>query len=410
MFSWLKSLWSTRSAEVTLGHPSGFAGLSLFTTTPTTAGVVVTKTNALNCMAYWSGIRLLSESLALLPLLLYRSRGSQKVPEEVIGHRTQLVVNRPNPTTTYFNFVRTAMHHVLTRGNAYMEIASDGAGRPAELWLADPDDMDPTWERNGRTISYRSRQNPDAKPLQQADVIHIPGLGFDGIRGYDVVTVAEDVIGLALGAEKYGARWFGSDGRPSGVLQNQGRLTQEALERQRKDWGRIHTPGSHEIAVLQEGTTFTPFDNDPSKSQALDVRRAQLLEICRLLRIPPHLLYDLERATYSNIEQQGLEYIMFSLAPWMALFEQEYTRKLLTEAEQQAGLYFRFDATELLRGDPHATASSESLLVNAGIKSPNEARAVLDLAPVALGDDLRTPLNAVALGAAPAGGDNKGGA
>lgn len=410
MFQWLRNLVSRRSGDVTAGASSPTLA-SLFGVSTSAAGVQVTKTNALNCMGYWSGIRLLSESLAMLPLRLYRSNGYRQTPEEVTDHPALAVTDRPNPTTTPFNFFRTGMNHVLTRGNVYAEIVTDGAGRPAELWLADPDDVEPAWDVGGRSIRYGSKHNPKAPPIPQESMIHVPGLGFDGVRGYDVVTVAANTIGLAMGAEQYGANWFGSANRPGGVLQNASRLTPEAVERQRADWKRIHSPGSHEIAILQEGTTFTPFDHSPEKSQALDVRKFQLLEIARLLRIPPHLLYDLDRATFANIEQMSLEYIIFSLSPWLVAWEQEYSRKLLSEVDRRGGLYFRFDVTELLRGDPHNTASSESLLLNAGAKTPNEVRAVFDLPPMEHGDDLRMPLNSAVLGAQPAGGGdtNNGG-
>lgn len=397
MWDRLKSMFGFRAQQSV--HVSSPAMASLFAVSSNSAGVHVNKTSALNCMAYWSGIRLLSESMGLMPIRLYRAQG-KTTPVEVTEHDSLGPVRSPNPTQTPFNFVQTGMAHVLTRGNVYAEIATNGAGNPAELWLMDPDDIEPQWASDQRHLEYVSKSRR-GKTFPQDQVIHVPGLGFDGVRGYDIVTVAQKAIGLAMGAEQYGAGWFGSGGRPMGTLENAKALSEQALERQRADWNRIHAPGSHAIAILQDGTTFKPFDHDPAKAQALEVRKFQIAEIARLLRIPPHMLYDLDRATFSNIEQMSLDFLIYSLAPWMCAWEQELTRKLLSEADRRNGLFFRFDTSALLRGDPHNSASSHSLLVNAGIEAPNEARAVFDLPPMDGAETLRVPLNSAALGSQP---------
>lgn len=389
MWDWLRRV--LYRGGLTTMRPSDPLAYTLFTANATSAGVSVTERTALTCSAYWSGIRLLSESLAVLPLRQYEEKRREIV--EVNDDITALC-EQPCPACTGYTFYQTGMYHLTTKGNVYAEILRRGDGTPAELWLMDPDDTEPQWAASGREVEYVSRST--GRKWRQDQIVHVPGLGFDGLKGYNLLDVAKQAIGLALGAENYGAQWFGSGGRPSGLLKHPGKLSDEAVEKTKADWNKIHEPGSHRIAMLREGVDFMPFENDPEKSQALATRRMQVAEVARFLRIPPHMLFDLDRSTFSNVEQMSQEFLTYSLGSWLVSWEQALAWKLLTPLQRRTR-FLRFDVNELLRGDSLKRAQKNVLEVNAGLVTAAEVRRDENRPYIEGTDKLRVPLNYAAI-------------
>lgn len=378
---------------VVTARPSSPLAYSLFSFGATTSGTFVNATTAMNCSAWWSGIRLLSDTTALLPCSLFLISDQETKPAR--AHPVTRLLRRPSTVMTRFTFFQTLMNHVLSHGNAFAEILRNKASlAPAELSLMDPDDIMPGWSKDGARKVYKSRQSGEV--WDQADIFHVPGLGYDGLSGYNVVEFAKQAIGLDLAAEQYGAAWFGSGGRPSGHLKYPGKLEPDEADRVRATWKQRHAPGSHELALLQEGLDFVPHDNDPSKAQPIEIRRMQLAVVARFLRVPPHMLYDLDRATFSNIDQMGQEYLTFSLSPWLTLIEEEIVWKLLSEKDQEKYIA-RFDEAALLRGDTLKRAQRDVLDVNAGIRTVAEVRRDRGDPFIEGTEVLRAPLNYGAL-------------
>lgn len=310
--------------------------------------------------------------------------------ERVKSHQAARVLARPDAAMTRYTWFQTLMVHVLTHGNAYAEIRKNYAGNGvAAMSLMDPTDTYPEWD--GDKKIYRSRSNP-AKKWTSEQIFHVPGFGFDGLAGISAYEAARRAISLDLGAEEYGANWFGAGGRPSGVLQHPGSMEQTSAERVIADWERIHSAGSHRIALLQEDMKFEPFDNDPSKAQAIETRRWQVLVVARFLGIPPHMLYSDIGAPRATIAQNSREFLTFSLAPWITLIEEEAELKLLTEPERE--IYeVEFDESGLLRCDVETQSKIDQTDLNAGVISVAEVRQSRGLPAKPGTDKLRVPLN-----------------
>ena len=186
--------------------------------------------------------------------------------------------------------------------------------------------------------------------LPAQDVLHIPGLGFDGLVGYSPIAMARNAIGMAIACEEYGARFFANGAAPGGVLEHPGTIKDPA--RVRDSWQSTFggSANSHRIAVLEEGMKYTPIGISPEQAQFLETRKFQINEIARIFRVPPHMVGDLEKSSFSNIEQQSLEFVKYTLDPWVIRWEQSMTRTLLSEEEKKT-MFIKFNLEGLLRGD-----------------------------------------------------------
>ncbi len=394
MRRWYNPLTWFRSNTPTVSAPISSPALAqiLAPRNPTAAGVYVNPQSALNCSPWWSGIRLISESVALMPAGVEAKTEHGRV--EVHDHPAAVLLGKPSPAITRFTFFQTLMNHVLSRGNGYAEIIFQvGTNRPVELCLLDPDDIAVYWRQEGNGyrktyVSMKSRHSWD-----QSEIFHIPGLGYDGLAGYPVWEFARQSIALDLAAETYGARWFGDGGRPAGVLKYPGKLTEEEADRIRASWAARHSPGSHTPALLQEGMDFSAFENDPSKAQSVEIRKMQVAVVARFLRIPPHLLYEMDGSpTVSGLDQMSREFLMFTLSPWLTLLEEEAQDKLLLPSEQRK-VFVAIDESALLRVDGLSRAQMDQMDLNAGICTRAEIRSRRGLPFIPGTDTLQVPLN-----------------
>jgi HK97 family phage portal protein len=334
----------------TLGHPaSGIIGWA--TGAENTSGVVVTEDTALTFAAVWAATRILSETVASLPLLLYErtAAGKQRATDNPLF---QLVGDEPNAEMSSYSWIETSMGHVVNYGNAYSEIIRGPGGRPIELWPLPPNQVTAGRDENGELAYVVRRSGGKPEPLPAENILHIPGLGFDGITGYSVIRYAAQSVGLGIAAEQYGGSLFGSGGRPSGVLQHPGRLSPEAREHLRREWEDMHgrADKANRVGVLWEGMQYTPISIPPEEAQFLQTRKFQVIDVARWYRLPPHMLGDLDRATFNNIEQQNISFVQQSLLPWLRRWEAGLKRRLLTEADKRR-LFWEFLVDGLLRGD-----------------------------------------------------------
>ena len=225
--------------------------------------------------------------------------------------------------------------------------------------------------------------------LRPADVLHIPGLGFDGLVGYSPIAMAKNAIGMAIACEEYGAKFFANGAAPGGVLEHPGTLKDP--QRIRESWQSTYggTSNAHRIAVLEEGMKYTPIGISPEQAQFLETRKFQINEIARIFRVPPHMVGDLEKSSFSNIEQQSLEFVKYTLDPWVIRWEQSIMRTLLSQ-EEKVQYFVKFNLEGLLRGDYQSRMNGYAIGRQNGWMSANDIRELenLDRIPAEEGGDL----------------------
>lgn len=290
---------------------------------------------------------------------------------------------------TSFIFRETLMTHILLWGNAYAQILRNGRGKVVGIYPLLPNKMSVERDERGQ-LYYRYLRYDNEPPtvegntviLAPSDVLHIPGLGFDGLVGYSPISMTRNTIGLSLAAEEYGSKYFANGAAPAGVLEFPGTL--KDVSKLRESWqSTFGGPGkAGRVAILEEGVHFNPVSMSPQDSQLLETRQFQLTEIARIFRIPPHMLGDLSRATYANIEHSSLEYVKYTLTPWIKRWEASMTDALLSREEQRK-YEIRFNVDGLLRGDYQSRMQGYSIAINHGIMCPNDVRRLegLELIP-----------------------------
>ena len=360
------------------------------------AGKYVTERSAMQMTAVYSCVRILAEAVAGLPLHLYRYKeGGGK--EKATDHPLYLLLHdEPNPEMSSFVFRETLMTHLLLWGNAYAQVIRNGKGEVIALYPLMPNKMSVDRDENGQLYYTYTRAPEEAKTadlgrviLRPADVLHIPGLGFDGLVGYSPIAMAKNAIGLAIATEEYGAKFFANGAAPSGVLEYPG--TFKDPNRVREAWQSQFggSSNSGKIAVLEEGMKYTPISISPEQAQFLETRKFQINEIARIFRIPPHMIGDLEKSSFSNIEQQSLEFVKYTLDPWVIRWEQSIARTLLNPDEKQT-YFVKFNLEGLLRGDYASRMNGYATARQNGWMSANDIRELenLDRIPPELGGDL----------------------
>ena len=361
-----------------------------------TAGKRVNERSAMQMTAVYSCVRILSESVASLPLHLYRyTKNGGK--EKAVSHPLYFLLHdEPNPEMTSYVFRETLMTHLLLWGNAYAQIIRNGKGEVIALYPLMPDRMMVDRNEKGELYYEYQMSSDDAKinkestvKLKREDVLHVPGLGFDGLVGYSPIAMAKNAIGLAIAAEEYGSKFYANGAAPSGVLEHPGTLKDPS--KVRESWTQTFggSANANKVAVLEEGMKYTPISIAPNEAQFLETRKFQINEIARIFRVPPHMVGDLEKSSFSNIEQQSLEYVQYTLAPWIARFEQSMVRALLSVSEKK-DFFIKFNVDGLLRGDYQSRMSGYATARQNGWMSANDIRELenLDRIPAEQGGDL----------------------
>ena len=358
-----------------------------------TAGKNVNERSAMQMTAVYACVRILSEAIAGLPLHMYHYK-DEGGKEKALDHSLyQLLHDEPNPEMTSFVFRETLMTHLLLWGNAYAQIIRNGKGEVIALYPLMPNRMSVNRDSNGMLYYQYQKSNDDAPTLEgssvilsPSEVLHVPGLGFDGLVGYSPIAMAKNAIGLSMAAEEYGAKFYANGAAPSGVLEHPGVLKDPAKVRDSWNAAFGGSSNSHKVAVLEEGLKYTPISISPNEAQFLETRKFQIDEIARIFRVPPHMVGDLEKSSFSNIEQQSLEFVKYTLDPWVVRWEQSLSRALLSETEKKS-YFFKFNLEGLLRGDYQSRMQGYSIGIQNGFMCPNDVRELenLDLIPDELG-------------------------
>lgn len=375
------------------GHPSQHSLAAIFGMGANSySGVSVTEDSAITYSAVFAAIRLLSWSTAMLPLLTYRRQQRGKVRAE--DHPLYpLLKEQSNPEMTSFDFRSTLMAHAVGRGNGYAEIEWSNGGKPLALWPLNPAKTTP--ERIGGQLRYLVNL-PDGTTanLPSWRVHHIRGLSSNGVIGYSPIRLAMQAIGLGLATEEFGSRFFGNGARPGLIIKHPGELSDTAFDKLKASWNADHEglSNSHRVKILEEGMDIETVGVPPEEAQFLETRKFQITEIARWFNVPPHMIADMSGATFSNIEEQGVEFVTYSLGPWLTNSEQALSRDLLTDEEKRTILIEHL-VDGLLRGRTSERFAAYQSALQGGWMSPNEVRERENLNPYDGGDTYLLPLN-----------------
>lgn len=353
------------------------------------SGERVDEKSAMQISAVYACVRLLSESLAGLPLHLYRYKERTDEKERAVDHPLYKILYRqPNPEMTSFTFREVLMTSLLLWGNAYAQIIRDGKNGILALYPLSPENVEVDRDRGGE-IYYIYHAYTDEVPgenskdilLRREDMFHIPGLGFNGLVGFSPIAMMKNALGSTMAVEKYGSAFFRNGAQPSGVLEHPGILKDPA--KIRENWSAVYggANNAHKVCVLEEGMSYKPISLNPEESQFLETKKFSVDEICRIFRVPPHMVQDLEHATFSNIEHQSLDFVVHSLMPWLLRIEQGIVKDLLLEEEQDA--YFpKFNVDGLLRGDYQSRMNGYAVGIANGFMCPNDIRRLENMDPI----------------------------
>lgn len=356
------------------------------------AGVSVTEVGSLGLPAVWRAVNLIAGTSASLPLHAYRSDVAGRVM--LTSGRAATLLNTPHPDLTPFELWEMAFAHIALWGNAYFRKLGSPSMPLAELWPVHPGRV-----KAGRTSETgRKIYLIDGTETHYDDtILHIPGFGYDGICGVSPIRAARQGLGLALAAEEYGAKLFGSGSLATGILQTEQRLTQRQADALHARWKAKHAglESSHDTIVLDRGATFTQLSIPPEDAQFIESRRFQIAEVARMYGVPPHMLMDTEKSTSwgSGIEQQSIGFVVYTLRPWLTRVEQRLSRELQPQAA-----YARFALEGLLRGDSAQRSAFYKSMWEIGALSTNEIRDLEERVAVEGGDTRYRPLNMGELG------------
>ncbi len=353
------------------------------------SGVIVNPQNAMQSAAVYACIKVLAESVGMLPLKIYtKGANGSRAPAE--NHPLyELLHEQPNEYQTAVEFLEMMVLHLNLRGNAYAYINRTRSGRVVELIPLHPDYVTVLMD-NTNTVVYRvGTENGAQRIIDRSELLHVKGLTLNGWLGISPIAYARESIGLALATEKFGGQLFRNGAKMGGVLEHPGKLSDVAYRRVKESFDQATSgENSHKTALLEEGIKWTNVSMQADDAQFLETRKYQRGEIASVFRVPPHLIMDLERATFSNIEQMSIEFVQYSLMPWLTRIEKAIRRDVFN-ADDKLNSTIKFDVSALLRGDSTARSAYYTAGINAGWMTRNEARAMEFLNPI---DGLDIPL------------------
>ena len=334
-----------------VGDPRGIVG------TPSAAGVAVTVESTLGLPAFWRGVDTLSGDLAKVPVLVQQTSEDDGGKEPAKDHPAyRLLRRRPTPWMNPFVWKKLMFTHALIRGNGYSLINRKGrlrGGKPVSFTPLPPSPIT-TPVIYDAELWYCTAVEGVPYRFRAEDVIHFPGLSWDGLEGLDVLTIMVDNLGLQIAQQRFSAKYFSSGTQTVGILTAPGRLSDGQIKSLRENWMKMQTSldNVHTAAVLQGGTVFQPLGIDPAKAQLLESRQFGLIDLANTLKMPPHKLGHPARTSYNSLEQENADYLQTTLDQWFVVAEEELESKLLTEDEKDADeLDIEFNRHALLRVD-----------------------------------------------------------
>ena len=354
------------------------------------SGISITQDTSLNFSAVYCATRVIAESIAYLPLQIFKKtdKGRVQLTDHPLYYKLH---DEPNNFQTAFTLKETMATRQCLNGNAYAYIERDGAANVTQIIPFSLDtEVEPIYDVKRSKIYYKINGK---KVIEQTNIIHIPALSTDGIVGKSPIAIARESIGLGMAMQRFGSRFFGKGANPDFILEHPGQLSPQAIQNIKDSWAKDASglSNSHKPRVLEEGMKLTRLSIAPDEAQFLESRKFQITEIARWFRLPPHMIGDLSNATFSNIEQQDIGFVKYSLAPWLKRWEQELCRKLLTEQEKKEGVFIEFNLDALLRGDTATRGEYYTKMIAARVLSPNEVRSKENMNHYEGGDTYENP-------------------
>ena len=381
----LRSFFTTGSWSSSTGVRSALSNNFLsgvWSSNKVASGVSVTKSNAMTIAGVYSAVRVITDAVSSLPIHVINDNGTTKTKE--IDHPISTLLSKePNNLMTSFIWRQIIMPHVLLWGNSYnvIEFAGGGSRRPISILPVHPSKVE---VMNIDGLLWYKIKIEGAKDLMvdQSNILHFRGLG-DEIIGRSVIDHAKENLGLGKAAEQFGSTFFGNGANMHGVLSSDKGLTDKAITNLRASVDTIHggISRSNKILILEEGLKFTNTSIPPDAAQFLETRKFSITDIARWFKVPPHKIGDLERATFSNIEEMELSFAKESLLPYILMMEQEIDRKLFRESEKRT-MYSKMNLDGLLRGDIKTRYEAHKIGIQNGFITPNEARAKEEMNPI----------------------------
>ncbi len=382
----------TRARESRYSPAANLAapGFTAALTVPSISGVMVTPQTALTFSAFYAGVHVITEDLASLPLAVFQ-RQKDGGTELIADHPVTYFFNRtPDGECNDFNWREAFASHVIMWGNGYAEIEWDASGYPRSLHMIHPSLILPKRDQRSGKLYYElqtadSISGPRGKRIfAPYQILHCANLGFNGLVGYSVVALQREMIGMGKAVEQFGAGFFGNGGWPGGVIEFQRSMKPEALKNFRESWNLIHqgSSASSKVALLEEGASWKSTQIPPEDAQFLMTRAFQVIEICRILRLPPHKLADYTNAHLDNIEASNTDYEKTCLRPWAIRTEKACDWRLLTDDEWRAGFYTKHDFRPLLLRTSKDAADYYQKMFQIGYYTVDEIKALEGSNPI----------------------------
>ena len=376
-----RRLLSKRSLDSPYGT-GGFTALA-----PVLSGMLVTPQSALNYAAWFCAVNTVSSDISVLPYDVHeRLAGGGSEPDPSMPQHNLIHVS-PNGESTAQRFWQSKIGHAMCWGNAFSKIYRDRDGTPLKMELLHPGLTKTTRTQSGQLL-YRTERPDGVEILLPENVLHIAGIGFDGLSGYNQTAIGRQAIGLGMATEEHGASFFGNGATLNGILKHPKRLGPAAQNNLRTNINAVHqgTKNAHNFLILEEGMEWQQTSVAPEVSQFLETRQFQVLEIARLTRVPPHKLMDYSQAHLQNLEESNLDYLSRTLVAWLVTISTECDFKLLTEEERKTH-FCAHDLWSLLRGAMKDRAEFYDRLMSQGVLTPNMICAMENLNPFGeLGD------------------------
>lgn len=387
MFNWIKSIIARPQASYGMSDVEWFGG------SRSDAGIIINQSNAMAIAAVQLCVRVLASTIASLPIQIYERQGNRR--RLIEDHDYLPILNvAPNNLMSAFSWKESGMVQVLLRGNEFNQLVFKKNGKLDSIYLINHDAVQVLQTESGLSYNVQT-ESGRIRTLKSHEMLHVAGLGWDGITGYTPLKMASNALGLAAVTEQHGSKYFANGTHLGGQL-----TSDKAIDpaRQREILAQFNTnfmgpTNTGKTVFLADGLKYAPTQISQEDAQYLETRKFQVVEICRIFNVPPHKVFELDRATFSNIEHQSMEFVQHSLRPWSTKKEAELNRKLFPDGK----LFVSFDEDVLLRPDIKSRIDAYAKAINSGLMTPNEARAKEGLNPVDGGDELRVPVNTISI-------------
>jgi HK97 family phage portal protein len=390
-----------REAQYRSGETSGLENpakwlFDVFAGGYSKSGIAINDESALTLSAVYACNRILADSLASMPVGLFRRDPSGNIVEASNRPENRLIATSPAEFYTSYTLRSTLQFHLGMRGNAFARILRDGRGGARQLRILHPNLVTPFWYKG--KLYYEVQPDtttgfPEKREILAPDeILHIAAMSTDGVMGRSPITVLRDTIGIGLGNRDYIATIQKNGGRLRGILKHPNKLSPESVDSLRTNFKGAMQSG--DFPILENGVEFSSVSLSPADAEFINTAKITMQDIARVYRIPPHMIGDLERATFSNIEHQSIEFVKNTLLPWIKNWESELNRKLLP-VDLQDTHFFRFNVEGMLRGDIRARMEAYTKAIQWGILNRDEVRELENRNPIpdGLGEVFLTPLN-----------------